>query len=67
MDLALKMLKYGPTMNMVIAELIKAPKINIPLGSTPKTAPETPNIVNIPYTIAVTTSDMTKVIIIKPK
>ena len=48
MDLALNIDKYGPTMNRVTNELMIMPKINIPLGSAPKTAPEIPNTVNIP-------------------
>ena len=66
-DLELNILKYGPTINMVIAELNNTPNINIPLGSAPKTAPEIPNTINIAYIIEVTTALMTTVMIINPK
>ena len=49
-----------------MAELINTPNTNIPLGSAPKTAPEIPNAVNISPMIAVTTNEMTNVMIISP-
>lgn len=67
MDLALNMLKYGPTMNMLTMEFINAPKVNTPVASTPKANPERPNIVNIVVIIADMTIAMSMVIMINPK
>ena len=61
------MLKKGPTISKLTNELTNAPRRNTPLVSAPKTAPETPNIVNIPVIIADTTTAISTVIIIKPK
>ena len=61
------MLKYGPTINTVIIELIIAPKMNIALGLKPKTEVEMPNAVNIIPMIAATTVEITKVMIITPR
>ena len=67
-DLALNMLRYGPTRNIAIAELTNAPKRNIPLAaSAPKANPEIPNTVKINPISAVTTNAMTTVMIISPK
>ena len=60
------MLKYGPTINMVIAELTSAPNRNMPPASTPKIEVEIPNTVNIIPIIAVTAKDRTKDMIINP-
>lgn len=66
MDLALNMLKYGPTMNMLINKLTIAPNTNIPPVLAPKTAPEIPNTVNTNPMSAVTTNEITRVMIINP-
>ncbi len=66
-DLELKMLKYGPTKNIEIIALMKAPNTNIPLASAPKANPESPNTVNINPIIALTTNAITKVMMINPR
>ena len=53
-------------MNIVTNELINAPKMNIPLALAPNMYPEIPNTENIPKMIALTTAEITSVIMIKP-
>jgi hypothetical protein len=60
------MLKYGPTINIAIVELMNVPNRSIPLGSPPKNAPETPNNANMIPMSVVTTTEMTKTMIISP-
>ena len=53
--------------NVLINEFITTPKMNIPAASTCNANAEILNTVNIAKISAVTTKDMTTVIIIKPK
>lgn len=66
MDLALNMLKYGPTKNIETKKLINVPNRNIPPVFTPNTSPEKPNTVNTNPMSDDTTIEITTVIIINP-
>ena len=61
------MLKYGPTINIEIAELSNIPIINTPVGSAPKIAVDRPNTVKINQMSVETTPERTTVIIINPR
>ena len=65
-DLALNMLKYGPTKNIDTDILSNMPNKNTPEVLIPSINPEKPNAAKINPIIEATTVEITRVIIINP-